>query len=200
MYVWKYTYNHIHMRLYWRYDDILFLKPNIIHIIQLPVQPLINLIKGLSVTAIHFIAGAMLRFFETQNSLLRDTEQLHGDWSWYSAKLYQGIRWQNFMNVSASFLCSQATFYCGAWDSCWDCTESFSLTVGRTQNTIPSKVLHRWALIFMVFVSNLGNWWHYQDLSPVGKLNAQKNGSVRTGPHYSMCPNTSCPHHTFDII
>ena len=106
------------------------------------------------------------------------------------------------MNVSASFLCSEATFYSGAWHSCWDCKESFALTVGRTQNTIPSKVLHRWAPIFMVFVSNLGNWWWMVAISRpftsrkltmklhdrgIPKLNAQKNGSVRTGPQNWMC-------------
>ena len=121
------------------------------------------------------------------------------DWSWYSVKFYPGILLQNLISVWTSFLSSQATFYCGAWDSCWASRESIDLAVGRTQNKIPSKVLQRWAPIFMMFVSNFGNWWHYQDLSPVRrstmklddrgipKLNAQKNGSVRTGPQNWMC-------------
>ena len=126
--------------------------------------------------------------------------------SWYPIKLYQGIRLQNFMNVSASFLCSEATFYCGAWDLCWDCTESFALTVGRTQNTIPSKVLQRWAPVFVVFVSNFGKWWWMVALSRpftsrrltmklhdrgIPKLNETKIGSVRTGPQNWISTLTS---------
>ena len=48
------------------------------------------------------------------------------DWSWHSVKFYPGILLQNLINVWTSFLCSQATFYCGAWDSCWASTESIA--------------------------------------------------------------------------